>query len=97
MKRQNTDCFRRWAIAWNPVSAESLLPSVMMFFALQRHFVARLTFGATKCEGDDLFVQPRVDLNHDVVRYEFLQVSRRMISISEHVEVVSMGGDIRRA
>ncbi|SEF12762.1 hypothetical protein SAMN02787142_7908 [Burkholderia sp. WP9] len=25
------------------------LPSVMMLFAMQRHFVAGLSFGATKC------------------------------------------------
>lgn len=72
-------------------------PSVMMFFAMQRHFVAGLTFGATKGQGDKLFVQQRVDLGHDVVRYELLQVSRRMIRVGEHVDVVSIGGDIRRA
>lgn len=84
--------------AWNHVSAGSILaalPSVIMFVAMQRHFFAGLTFGATKCQGDNLFVQPRVDLDHDVVPYDFLQVSRRMISVGEHVDVVSMGGDIR--
>jgi multiple sugar transport system permease protein len=37
--------------AWNLVSAGSVLaalPSVSMFFAMQKHFVAGLTFGATK-------------------------------------------------
>jgi multiple sugar transport system permease protein len=41
----------QWTTAWNLVSAGSVLaalPSVMMFFAMQRHFVAGLTFGATK-------------------------------------------------
>ncbi|MDR5752878.1 MULTISPECIES: carbohydrate ABC transporter permease [unclassified Caballeronia] len=41
----------QWVTAWNLVSAGSILaalPSVMMFFAMQRHFVAGLTFGATK-------------------------------------------------
>jgi hypothetical protein len=39
---------RQRVMAWNHVSAGSLLPSVTMFFAIQRHFVAGLTFGATK-------------------------------------------------
>jgi multiple sugar transport system permease protein len=41
----------QWVTSWNLVSAGSILaalPSVMMFFAMQRHFVAGLTFGATK-------------------------------------------------
>ncbi|GLU30190.1 carbohydrate ABC transporter permease [Trinickia caryophylli] len=41
----------QWTTAWNLVSAGSVLaalPSVLMFFAMQRHFVAGLTFGATK-------------------------------------------------
>ncbi|KPC54159.1 carbohydrate ABC transporter permease [Amantichitinum ursilacus] len=41
----------QWTTAWNLVSAGSILaalPSVLMFFAMQRHFVAGLTFGATK-------------------------------------------------
>ncbi|WP_206957816.1 carbohydrate ABC transporter permease [Trinickia acidisoli] len=41
----------QWTTAWNLVSAGSLLaalPSVVMFFAMQKHFVAGLTFGATK-------------------------------------------------
>lgn len=44
----------QWTTAWNLVSAGSILaalPSVLMFFAMQRHFVAGLTFGATKAEG----------------------------------------------
>ncbi|HTJ94224.1 MAG TPA: carbohydrate ABC transporter permease [Pararobbsia sp.] len=41
----------QWTTAWNLVSAGSVLaalPSVAMFWAMQRHFVAGLTFGATK-------------------------------------------------
>jgi len=41
----------QWTTAWNLVSAGSLLaalPSVVMFFAMQKHFVAGLTMGATK-------------------------------------------------
>ena len=41
----------QWTTAWNLVSAGSVLaalPSVLMFFAMQKHFVAGLTFGATK-------------------------------------------------
>ena len=41
----------QWTTAWNLVSAGSVLaalPSVVMFFAMQKHFVAGLTFGATK-------------------------------------------------
>jgi multiple sugar transport system permease protein len=41
----------QWTTAWNLVSAGSILAallSVMMFFAMQKHFVAGLTFGATK-------------------------------------------------
>jgi multiple sugar transport system permease protein len=41
----------QWTTAWNLVSAGSLLaalPSVVIFFAMQKHFIAGLTFGATK-------------------------------------------------
>ena len=41
----------QWTTAWNLVSAGSVLaalPSVVMFFLMQRHFVAGLTFGASK-------------------------------------------------
>jgi len=41
----------QWTTAWNLVSAGSLLaalPSVLMFFAMQKYFIAGLTFGATK-------------------------------------------------
>jgi multiple sugar transport system permease protein len=41
----------QWTTAWNLVSAGSILaalPSVGIFFAMQKHFVAGLTFGATK-------------------------------------------------
>jgi multiple sugar transport system permease protein len=41
----------QWTTAWNLLSAGSMLaalPSVAMFFAMQKHFVAGLTFGATK-------------------------------------------------
>lgn len=41
----------QWTTSWNLVSAGSLLaalPSVLIFFAMQKHFVAGLTFGATK-------------------------------------------------
>jgi multiple sugar transport system permease protein len=41
----------QWTTAWNLVSAGSILaalPSVGMFFLMQKHFVAGLTFGATK-------------------------------------------------
>ncbi len=41
----------QWTTAWNLVSAGSILaalPSVAMFFAMQKHFIAGLTFGATK-------------------------------------------------
>ncbi len=41
----------QWTTSWNLVSAGSVLaalPSVAMFFAMQKHFVAGLTFGATK-------------------------------------------------
>ena len=41
----------QWTTAWNLVSAGSLLaalPSVGIFFAMQKHFVSGLTFGATK-------------------------------------------------
>jgi len=41
----------QWVAAWNLVSAGSILaavPSVVVFFGMQRHFIAGLTFGATK-------------------------------------------------
>lgn len=41
----------QWTTAWNLVSAGSLLaalPSVLMFFAMQKYFIAGLTVGATK-------------------------------------------------
>lgn len=41
----------QWTTAWNLVSAGSILaalPSVVMFFTMQRHFVVGLTFGASK-------------------------------------------------
>jgi multiple sugar transport system permease protein len=41
----------QWTTAWNLVSAGSVLaalPSVLMFFLMQKHFVAGLTFGASK-------------------------------------------------
>lgn len=41
----------QWTTAWNLVSAGSVLaalPSVAMFFLMQKHFVAGLTFGASK-------------------------------------------------
>jgi multiple sugar transport system permease protein len=41
----------QWTTSWNLVSAGSVLaalPSVAMFFAMQKHFVTGLTFGATK-------------------------------------------------
>ncbi|MBI0328615.1 carbohydrate ABC transporter permease [Burkholderia plantarii] len=41
----------QWTTSWNLVSAGSILaalPSVAMFFLMQKHFVAGLTFGATK-------------------------------------------------
>ena len=41
----------QWVAAWHLVSAGSLvaaLPPVLMFFAMQRHFIAGLTLGATK-------------------------------------------------
>jgi len=41
----------QWTTAWNLVSAGAVLaalPSVAMFFLMQKHFVAGLTFGATK-------------------------------------------------
>jgi multiple sugar transport system permease protein len=41
----------QWTTSWNLVSAGSILaalPSVIMFFLMQKHFVAGLTFGATK-------------------------------------------------
>ncbi|CAB3749659.1 carbohydrate ABC transporter permease [Paraburkholderia humisilvae] len=41
----------QWTTAWNLVAAGSVLaalPSVLMFFAMQKQFVAGLTFGASK-------------------------------------------------
>ncbi len=40
-----------WVARWNLVSAGAIvaaLPAVLLFFAMQRHFIAGLTFGATK-------------------------------------------------
>ena len=41
----------QWTTAWNLVSAGSILaalPSVILFFVMQKQFVAGLTFGASK-------------------------------------------------
>lgn len=41
----------QWVAAWHLVSAGSIvaaLPPVLMFFAMQKHFIAGLTLGATK-------------------------------------------------
>ncbi len=41
----------QWSIAWNLISAGSVvaaLPSVLVFFVLQRQFIAGLTFGGVK-------------------------------------------------
>ncbi|MBL0373534.1 carbohydrate ABC transporter permease [Rhizobium sp. KVB221] len=41
----------QWVAVWNLISAASLiaaLPPVIMFFLMQRHFIAGLTMGATK-------------------------------------------------
>lgn len=41
----------QWVASWQLISAGSLvaaLPPVIMFFAMQRHFIAGLTLGATK-------------------------------------------------
>jgi multiple sugar transport system permease protein len=41
----------QWVASWNLVSAGSILaalPPVAIFFTMQRHFIAGLTFGATK-------------------------------------------------
>ncbi len=41
----------QWLAAWHLVSAGSIvaaLPPVVMFFAMQKHFIAGLTLGATK-------------------------------------------------
>jgi multiple sugar transport system permease protein len=41
----------QWSISWNLISAGSVvaaLPSVIVFFMLQRHFVSGLTFGSVK-------------------------------------------------
>ena len=41
----------QWSISWNLISAGSViaaLPSVIVFFTLQRHFVSGLTFGGVK-------------------------------------------------
>ncbi len=41
----------QWVASWNLISAGSIvaaLPPVIMFFAMQKHFIAGLTMGATK-------------------------------------------------
>jgi len=41
----------QWMASWQLISAGSIvaaLPPVMLFFAMQRHFIAGLTLGATK-------------------------------------------------
>ena len=41
----------QWVAAWQLVSAGSIvaaLPPVLMFFLMQRHFIAGLTLGAVK-------------------------------------------------
>ena len=41
----------QWIAAWHLVSAGSIvaaLPPVLMFFLMQKHFIAGLTLGATK-------------------------------------------------
>jgi multiple sugar transport system permease protein len=41
----------QWLASWNLISAGSIvaaLPPVVMFFAMQKHFIAGLTLGATK-------------------------------------------------
>jgi multiple sugar transport system permease protein len=41
----------QWKVAWELISAASIiaaLPPVLMFFLMQRHFIAGLTLGATK-------------------------------------------------
>ena len=41
----------QWVASWNLISAGSIvaaLPPVLMFFAMQKHFIAGLTLGATK-------------------------------------------------
>ncbi len=41
----------QWVAAWHLVSAGSIvaaLPPVLMFFAMQKHFIAGLTLGAVK-------------------------------------------------
>ena len=41
----------QWITAWNLISAGSIvaaLPPVIMFFLMQKHFIAGLTLGATK-------------------------------------------------
>ena len=41
----------QWIAAWHLVSAGSILaalPPVLMFFLMQRHFIAGLTLGAVK-------------------------------------------------
>lgn len=41
----------QWVASWNLISAGSILaalPPVVMFFAMQKHFIAGLTLGATK-------------------------------------------------
>ena len=41
----------QWLTSWNLISAGSIvaaLPPVIMFFLMQKHFIAGLTLGATK-------------------------------------------------
>jgi multiple sugar transport system permease protein len=41
----------QWLASWNLISAGSVvaaLPPVILFFAMQKHFIAGLTLGATK-------------------------------------------------
>jgi multiple sugar transport system permease protein len=41
----------QWLASWNLISAGSIvaaLPPVILFFAMQKHFIAGLTLGATK-------------------------------------------------
>jgi len=41
----------QWLASWNLISAGAIvaaLPPVALFFAMQKHFIAGLTLGATK-------------------------------------------------
>ena len=41
----------QWLASWNLIAAGSIvsaLPPIVMFFAMQKHFIAGLTLGATK-------------------------------------------------